>query len=171
MTVIVGITDGTTVYIGGDRGVSDDVSILSLSRPKVHINNGWVFGYSGSLGVGQLMEIIDMPDAGEDPYKTLRTDVVSHMRSAIDLYGSHDPEHTSDFIIGTQGRLFELSTADWSVAEVNETALGSGSPFALGSLHTTKDFPATHEFRINMAIDAAITCSPTCQGWVDILNV
>ena len=171
MTVIVGITDGTTVYIGGDRGVSDDVSILSLSRPKVHINNGWVFGYSGSLGVGQLMEIIDMPDAGEDPYKTLRTDVVSHMRSAIDLYGSNDPEHTSDFIIGTQGRLFELSTADWSVAEVNETALGSGSPFALGSLHTTKDFPATHEFRINMAIDAAITYSPSCQGWVDILNV
>ena len=171
MTVIVGITDGTTVYIGGDRGVSDDEVILSLSRPKVHINNGWLFAYSGSLGVGQLMEIIDMPDAGEDPYKTLRTDVVSHMRSAIDLYGSNDPEHTSDFIIGTQGRLFELSTADWSVAEVNETALGSGSPFALGSLHTTKDFPATHEFRINMAIDAAITYSPSCQGWVDILNV
>lgn len=171
MTVIVGITDGTTVYIGGDRGVSDDVSILSLSRPKVHINSGWVFGYSGSLGVGQLMEIIDMPDAGEDPYKTLRTDVVSHMRSAIDLYGSHDPEHTSDFIIGTQGRLFELSTADWSVAEVNETALGSGSPFALGSLHTTKDFPASPEFRLEMALNAAITCSPTCQGGIDILNV
>lgn len=171
MTVIVGITDGTTVYIGGDRGVSDDVSILSLSRPKVHINNGWLFGYSGSLGVGQLMEIIDMPDAGEDPYKTLRTDVVSHMRTAIDLYGSNDPEHTSDFIIGTQGRLFELSTADWSVAEVNETALGSGSPFALGSLHTTKDFPATPEFRLEMALNAAITCSPTCQGGIDILNI
>ena len=93
------------------------------------------------------------------------------MRSAIDLYGSHDPEHSSEFIIGTQGRLFELSTADWSVAEVNETALGSGSPFALGSLYTTKDFPATHEFRINMAIEAAITYSPSCQGWVDILNV
>lgn len=171
MTVIVGITDGTTVYIGGDRGVSDDVSILSLSRPKVHINNGWLFGYSGSLGVGQLMEIIDMPDAGEDPYKTLRTDVVSHMRSAIYLYGSNDPEHTSDFIIGTQGRLFELSTADWSVAEVNETALGSGSAFAFGSLYTTKDFPASAEYRINMALEAAITCSPTCQGGIDILNI
>lgn len=171
MTVIVGITDGTTVYIGGDRGVSDDVSILSLSRPKVHINNGWLFGYSGSLGIGQLMEIIDMPDAGEDPYKTLRTDVVSHMRSAIYLYGSNDPEHTSDFIIGTQGRLFELSTADWSVAEVNETALGSGSAFAFGSLYTTKDFPASAEYRINMALEAAITCSPTCQGGIDILNI
>jgi 20S proteasome alpha/beta subunit len=173
MTIIVGITDGTTVYIGADRGVSDDMSILSLSRPKVHINNGWVFGYSGSLGVGQLMELIDMPEVDKDTdvYKVLRTDVVSHMRSAIDLYSSVDPEHTSEFLIGTQGRLFEMNTADWSVAEVNETALGSGSPFALGSLFTTKDFPATPEYRIEMALCAAITCSPSCQGGIDIINV
>jgi len=171
MTVIVGITDGTNVYIGADRGVSDDVSIVSLSRPKVHINNNWVFGYSGSLGIGQLMEFIDMPDAGEDPYKTLRMDVVSHMRDAIDLYGVNNSEYSADFIIGTQGRLFELSTSDWSVAEVEETALGSGGPFALGSLFTTRDFPASPEFRIEMALNAAITCSPTCQGGVDIINV
>jgi hypothetical protein len=171
MTVIVGITNGTNVYIGGDRGVSDDETILSLSRPKVHINNNWVFGYSGSLGIGQLMEFIDMPDAGEDPYKTLRMDVVSHMRSAIDLYSVSNAETASEFIIGTQGRLFEMNTTDWSVAEVNETALGSGSPFALGSLDTTKDFPATPEWRIEMALCAAITCSPSCQGGIDILNV
>jgi len=171
MTVIVGITNGTNVYIGGDRGVSDDETILSLSRPKVHINNNWVFGYSGSLGIGQLMEFIDMPDAGEDPYKTLRMDVVTHMRSAIDLYSVSNAETASEFIIGTQGRLFEMNTTDWSVAEVTETALGSGSPFALGSLDTTKDFPATPEWRIEMALCAAITCSPSCLGGIDILNV
>ena len=171
MTVVVGITNGTNVYIGGDRGVSDDQVILSLSRPKVHINNGWLFAYSGSLGIGQLMEIIDMPDAGEDPYKTLRTDVVSHMRSAIDLYSVSNPETASDFLIGTQGRLFELNTTDWSVAEVEESSLGSGASFALGSLHTTKEFPASPEFRINMAIESAIKYSPTCQGGIDILSI
>lgn len=171
MTVIVGITNGTNVYIGGDRGVSDDEVILSLSRPKVYINNEWLFAYSGSLGVGQLMELIDMPDAGEDPYRTLRMDVVSHMRSAIDLYGVSNAETTSEFIIGTQGRLFEFNTNDWSVAEVEETSIGSGSPFALGSLYTTKDFPATPEFRINLAIESAIKYSPSCQGGIDILNV
>ena len=172
MTIIVGITDGTKVYIGGDRGASDGVTILSLSRPKVYINNNWIFGYAGSLGVGQLMEIIDMPDAGEDPYKTLRTDVVTHMRNAIDLYGNSDPEHTSDFIIGTQGRLFELNTADWSVAEVIETSIGSGNELALGSLYTTKMFSAaTPEFRINLALESAIYYSPTCQGEVDILSI
>jgi hypothetical protein len=171
MTVVVGITNGTNVYIGGDRGVSDDMTILSLSRPKVHINNDWVFGYSGSLGIGQLMELIDLPDAGENPYKTLRMDVVSHIRSAIDLYSVNNNDNTSEFLIGTQGRLFEMNTADWSVAEVNESAIGSGGPFALGSLDTTKDFPATPEWRIEMALCAAITCSPSCQGGIDIINV
>jgi ATP-dependent protease HslVU (ClpYQ) peptidase subunit len=171
MTVVVGITNGTNVYIGADRGVSDDITILSLSRPKVHINNDWVFGYSGSLGIGQLMELIDLPDAGENPYKTLRMNLVSHMRSAIDLYSVNNNDNTSEFLIGTQGRLFEMNTTDWSVAEVNESAIGSGGPFALGSLDTTKDFPATPEWRIEMALCAAITCSPSCQGGIDILNV
>jgi 20S proteasome alpha/beta subunit len=171
MTIIVGIADKGNVYIGSDRGVSDDMSIVSLSRPKVHINNDWAFGYSGSLGVGQLMEIIDMPDSGKDPYKTLRTDVVSHMRNAIDLYGNNNSEYSADFIIGAQGRLFELSTADWSVAEVNETALGSGGPFALGSLYTSMGMRLHPEDRIKMALNAAITCSPTCQGGIDIINV
>ena len=118
MTCIVGIANNDNVYIGGERGASDDMSVVSLSRPKVSINNNWVFGYAGSLGVGQLMEIIDMPDAGEDPYKTLRTEVVTHMRNAIELYGNADPDCASDFLIGTQGRLFELNTTDWSVAEI-----------------------------------------------------
>lgn len=173
MTVIVGITNGTDVYIGGDRGASDDVSIVSMYRPKVHVNNDWAFGYAGSLGVGQLMEIIDIPSIkkNQDPYKILRTDVVSHMRNAIDLYGNSDPEYSADFIIGTQGRLFEFSTIDWSVAEVRETAIGSGNAFALGSLYTSIGMRLHPEDRIRMALNAAITYSPTCQGGMDIINV
>ena len=35
MTCIVGISDGSNVYIGGERGSSDGTSILPLTRPKV----------------------------------------------------------------------------------------------------------------------------------------
>ena len=173
MTVIVGITNGTNIYIGGDRGASDDVSIVSLCRPKVSINNNWIFGYSGSLGVGQLMEVIDIPSIkkSQDVYMVLRTEVVTHMRNAIDLYGNADPEYSADFIIGTHGRLFELSTIDWSVAEVKETAIGSGNSFALGSLYTSIGMRLSPEDRIRLALNAAITYSPTCQGGIDIINV
>jgi hypothetical protein len=90
----------------------------------------------------------------------------------LDIQGiSIDSTNDTDILIGIRGRLFELSPVDWSVAEVLETAIGSGGDFALGSLHTTKEFPATPEFRIEYALNAAIAYSPNCQGPIDILSV
>ena len=171
VTCIVGITDGESVYIGSDRGASDDESILSLKKPKVYIRGDWIFAYSGSLGTGQLMQCITMPDLndGDDPFIILRLDIVDALKGAIDSYGTDHSDHAADFLIGAKGRLFELSTADWGVAEVEETALGSGGAFALGSLFSTKDTYSNPMMRMTYALNAAITYSPTCQGPIDIL--
>lgn len=171
MTCIVGIASEDKVYIGSDRGASDGESIISLAKPKVYIRGDWIFAYSGSLGTGQLMQCITIPDIDDqDPFIVLRLDIVEALKNAMESFGTPDNEHASDFLIGAKGRLFELSTSDWGVAEVEESALGSGGAFALGSLHTTKQFPvATPTYRIEQALNAAITCSPTCQGPIDIL--
>ena len=175
MTCIVGIAYEGTVYIGSDRGASDGDSILSMCRPKVHVKQDWIFGYAGDLGTAQLLEFADLPilEEDEDPYKVLRLDVVEELRSLIESHGTmpNDKEDNSaSFLIGAKGRLFELSTSDWSVVEVYETAIGSGGTFALGSLHTTSQFPvALPTYRIEQALNAAITLSPTCQGPTDIL--
>lgn len=169
MTVIVGITSGKHIYMGADRGASDEESIVSLSRPKIQIKDGWIFGYSASLGTGQLMEIIDLPIPNDDVYRLIRKDIVSELKSAIEDYGSSDSDHTADFLIGAKGMLFEFNTSDWSVAEVKETAVGSGGPFALGSLYTSKHLLV--EDRIDLAVHSAIQYSPTCQGPIDILKL
>lgn len=171
MTCIIGIAHEGHVYIGGDRSASDGESIVSLTTPKVYIRGDWIFAYSGSLGSGQLMQCITIPDIDDqDPFIILRMDIVEALKSAIDTYGTSNEEHAAEFLIGSKGRLFELSTADWGVAEVKETSLGSGGAFAMGSLHTTSQFPvATPLYRIEQALDAAITYSPTCQGPIDIL--
>lgn len=173
MTCIVGIADGKNVYIGGDRGGSDGSSIVSLAMPKVHIRDEWIFGYAGSIGVGQIMQIIDIPiiKDDEDPFLVLRMDLVDAFRSMLEHQGITINEDTdTDILIGIRGRLFEFSPSDWSVAEIKETAIGSGGNFALGSLHTTKQFEvATPIYRIEQALNAAITYSPTCQGPLDIL--
>jgi len=172
VTCIVGITNGKNVYIGGDRGASDEESIVSLTKPKVYVRGDWIFAYSGSLGTGQLMQCITMPEVEElDPFIVLRMDIVQELKSAIESFGTGDSDHTAEFLIGCKGRLFELSTADWSVAEVNETALGSGGAFAMGSLHTTYSYNIPIEERIELALDSAITYSPTCQGPMDILHI
>lgn len=173
MTCIVGISDNGKVYIGGDRGASDGSSIVSLSTPKVCIRDEWIFGYAGSMGIGQIMQIINIPILSEDddPFMVLRMDVVDAFKSMMDIQGlSITEDNDTDILIGIRGRLFEFSPADWSVAEVKETAIGSGGNFALGSLYTsnTNEDPI---YRIGMALGAAITYSPTCQGSIDILYI
>lgn len=172
MTCIVGIVKDDTVYIGGDRSVSDGTSVMSLSTPKIYIRDEWIYGYAGSLGIGQIMQIIDIPilKKDDDPFMVLRMDMVDAFKSMMDNQGiSIDDDNDTDILIGCRGRLFEFSPADWSVAEMKETSIGSGGNFALGSLYTSIDKDPID--RIGLAIGAAITYSPTCQGPIDILSI
>ena len=172
MTCIVGISNEGNVYIGGDRGASDGSSIVSLSTPKVYIRDEWIFGYAGSMGIGQIMQIINIPllQEDDDPFLVLRMDMVDAFKSMMDIQGlSITEDNDTDILIGCRGRLFEFSPADWSVAEVQETAIGSGGNFALGSLYTSIDKSPID--RIGLALGAAITYSPTCQGSIDILYI
>jgi len=171
MTVIVGMVHDDVIYIGGDRGVSDDSSILSMLQPKVVIKNEWIYGYAGSLGNGQLFDFIDLPPIKktDDIYKVLRMSIVENYKSILDTHGSSKDDYATDFVIGCKGRLFEFNTDDWGVAEIKEVAIGSGGNFALGSLYTSADNDPVE--RIGLALGAAITYSPTCQGPIDILSL
>jgi ATP-dependent protease HslVU (ClpYQ) peptidase subunit len=171
VTCIAGLVDDNIIYIGGDRGISDDSSIMSMLQPKVIIKGDWIYGYAGSLGNGQLFNFIDLPDVKnkEDVYKILRMDIVENYKSILDTHGSSKDDDSTDFIIGCMGRLFEFNTDDWGVAEITEVSIGSGGNFALGSLYSTIGSDPLE--RIGLAIGSAITYSPTCQGPIDILSL
>lgn len=172
MTCIVAIADGNKVYMGGDRSASDGDSIVSMYRPKVHVRENWIFGYAGNIGKGQLLEMIPIPivKSNEDPYFILRLEIVEELKKAIDAFGDNDSDD-ADWLIGCNGRLFEISSDGWGVIEVQESSIGSGSPYALGSLHTSNGIYTDSKQRITSALDAAITYSPTCQGPMDIFSI
>ena len=174
MTCIVGIAKEDKVYIGGERAASDNDVILSTCRPKVGVKGDWAYGFAGSYGTGQLIELINLPKVlkNDDPYTILRLVIVEELRKAYETYGRDLEDNAADWIIGCKGRLFELSSGDWGVIEINESAIGSGNSFALGSLHTTKQFEvASPIYRIEQALNAAIELSPTCLGPVDIITL
>jgi ATP-dependent protease HslVU (ClpYQ) peptidase subunit len=127
------------------------------------------------MGIGQIMQIINIPilQEDDDPFLILRMDMVDAFKSMMDIQGtSINEDSDTDFLIGCRGRLFEFSPSDWSVAEINETAIGSGGNFALGALYTNSLYiDITPEERIEQALNAAITYSPTCQGSIDILYI
>ena len=172
MTCIVGISDGSSVYIGGERGSSDGHSILPLTRPKVKRCGDYLIGYAGSQGIGELAHFINMPPITKDIHKTLRTDFISSLKSAIEEYGnaSHLEDNSTDWLVGVNGKLFEISSEDWHIAEFEYTSIGSGSPIALGSLHTSRSWK-DQEKRIRYALQAAVDISPTCLAPLDIYKI
>lgn len=174
MTCIVGIAKEGNVYIGGERAASDNDVILSTCRPKVGVKGDWAYGFAGSYGTGQLIELVNLPKVlkNDDPYHLLRFVIVEELKKVYDTYGRDLEDNAADWIIGCKGRLFELSSGDWGVIEINESSIGSGNAFALGSLHTTKQFEvASPIYRIEQALNAAIDLSPTCIGPVDIITL
>lgn len=174
MTCIVGIAKEDKVYIGGERAASDGSIVISSSRPKVGVSGDWIYGFAGSYGTGQLIELITLPKVlkNDDPYMTLRLVIVEELKRLYESYGRDLEDNAADWLIGCKGRLFELSSGDWGVIEINESAIGSGNNFALGSLHTTRQYEvASPIYRIEQALNAAIELSPTCLGPVDIMSL
>lgn len=172
MTCVVGISHNGSVYIGGDRGSSDGASILPLTRPKVARNGDYLIGYAGSQGIGELAHFINMPPITKDIHKTLRTTFVSNLKDAIETYGnaSHLEDNSTDWLVGVNGKLFEISSEDWHIAEFEYTAIGSGGTLALGSLHTTRSWK-DQEKRIRYSLQAAVDISPTCLDPIDIYSI
>ena len=169
MTCIVGIIHNELVYIGSDRAASDGDSILSIKNPKVEVRDGWIYAYAGTIGIGQLLSYIPLPAEVDDLLSYIRLTVVEELKKAIESFSYIPTEHDTTWLIGKNGRLFELSSSDWGVVEVDYTSIGSGSQYAFGSLYTSIDKSPIE--RIGMAIGAAITYSPSCQGPIDILYI
>lgn len=171
MTAIVSLVHDNIIYIGGERAASDNESILSSAKAKVGIRDNLIYGYAGTYGIGQLIEIIDLPPLEGDPFIYIKTIMVGELKKAIDLYSKDSMDNDTTWIIGCQSTegasLYEVSSSDWSVIEITMTAIGGGSQFCLGSLYTSIDKDPIE--RIGLALGAAITYSPHCQGPIDIL--
>ena len=172
MTCIVGIAHEGNVYIGGDRGASDENIVISLCRPKIKRCGDYLIGFAGSLGIGELIHHIDLPPIGNNIEKTLRTSFVKALKNAIEEYGnaSHLEDNSTDWLIGVNGRLFEISSQDWGVCEFKESSIGSGNSIALGSLHTSRNWK-DQEKRIRYSLQAAVDISPSCSGPIDIYTI
>lgn len=156
--------------MGSERGASSSGLIVSTLQPKISLNHGFLVGYSGDgFGVGQLATLANYPENGDNLHITIRTIFCKSMSKLVDKYGGTD-NGSHEILIGGYGRLFEVYTDDWGIVEVSESAVGSGSDFALGSLYTTKHIKNPTK-RIHTALEAAITLSPSCQGPIDMFSL
>jgi ATP-dependent protease HslVU (ClpYQ) peptidase subunit len=140
-----------------------------MSTNKIWKTDNMVIGGAGSLVHLQTLQYnLEIPEIPEEYLKTkngliqyLHTDFFPAFKTALirgalleikDSIGKAD----LDILIGIEGRLFVIS-AQGAVNECVQgyCAIGSGSEFALGVLHTLQTTDTTPEDKILRALDAA----------------
>jgi 20S proteasome alpha/beta subunit len=174
MTCIVAISDGTKVYIGGERGHSDSHTLVSSTQPKVFEVGSYLIGYAGNSGIGQsVVYNFEFPPIGKTSKidKHMLTVFIPALRQFFIDNNIKLPDNDDDnasFIVGVKGRVYEIDLSDFQCIEYTELCIGSGGSYAYGSLYSNKDNKPFD--RIRQALNAAIHYSPSCQGPIDYLE-
>ncbi len=146
MTCIVGVIDKGRVWMGGDSaGVSGD-SIAYRKDPKVFKVGEFLFGFTSSFRMGQLLQFKFKPPERKNQthYRYMVTTFVDEIKKCFKENGyqrtSDGRDSGGEFLVGYQGHLFHIES-DYQVGEsrFEYDACGAGEEYALGALHATGD--------------------------------
>jgi len=157
MSTVVGIVNNGKVWMGADSfATTIDGERRRTVCNKLFINGPYLFGHTGSVRPGQVLRrqfftppknVLELPDCIRDHLKKKECLIINPDTQTQLLEGN--------FLIATNhGKLYEF-LSDFQMNEViDHTAIGSGAPFSLGSLYTTrKVYNNTH--RLKVALHAA----------------
>ena len=164
MTCIIGILDGSKVYLAGDSCGSNGYVYDNCNHSKVFKVGDFIIGGTTSFRMLDLLEFSlilpeGQPFADANIDKFMRTTFVNAVRQCLKDGGfanvSNNVEQGGTFLIGYKNKMWRMQD-DFSV--INRTdydVVGCGSQAAMGSLYTTKEDLISIEDRINIAMGAA----------------
>ncbi len=179
MTAIAGIVENGKVWIGGDSAGVGGLSLSTRSDPKVFINGEFIFGYTSSFRMGQILEHMfspPVPYENENGMAYMVKRFIPGVKDALKAGGyqhyDNGQEMGGTFLVGYRGTLYEVES-DYQVARVRQPydACGCGRDLILGSLHATEQYELTPEERITMALDAAVAFSAGVRGPYTVLSI
>ncbi len=145
MTCIVGIAENGKVYIGGDSAGVAGLSLSVRSDEKVFKNGEFLFGFTTSFRMGQLLRYsFSPPERGEkvEDDKYLVKAFIDSVRSCLKDGGfaatKNSVEEGGTFLLGYRGKLYTVES-DYQVAKAADSfaAVGCGDQIAHGSLFAT----------------------------------
>jgi len=170
MTCIVGLVDNKRVYIGGDSAGVGGYDLLVRADAKVFRNGAFLFGFTSSFRMGQLLRYAFTPpkhDPDLSDYAYLVTTFVDALRQCLQHGGyaskSNEQESAGTFLLGYRGHLYRIED-DYQVGEAadNYNACGCGYSMALGAMFANEGKPP--EKRVREALHAAERFSAGVRG-------
>lgn len=164
MTCIVALKKDGKVYMGADSAGVGGLSIRTRKDPKVHKVGEFIFGFTSSFRMGQLLGYAFNPPTlkeGQSIDSYMVTDFIDAIRNCFKDGGvvktESGVEECGVFLVGFRGRIFRIDS-DFQVGEslLDYESVGCGEDIAMGSLYTSGikgDY--SPEDRINLALQAA----------------
>ena len=174
MTCIAVVRHEDKIYMAGDRGASDDGTILSLDAPKVWKIGPYLIGYAGAMD-GERIRYNFKPSVPNirDTDKFMQTKFIKELREFYnEFWVDTSKEGDLGLIIAIRGQIYEHSSVDMSLSKYTlpYLAMGSGAEYAYGVLYAT-DKQKNARSRVLQAVNAAIKFNPSCMGPVDVVSV
>ena len=179
MTCIVGLVEDGKVWLGGDSAAVAESFTMSRKDPKVFKNGDFIFGFTSSFRMGDLLRHSFVPPKkpkGGYTRDYMCVDFIDEVRACFMAGGivtlDEGVESCGDFLVGIEDRLYEISD-DYQVGEyINDyICVGCGRDHAMGALYaiqelsgdiTRKNLIPTPKDKVRLALEAAAAFS----GWV-----
>jgi len=173
MTCIVGLVGKKGIYIGGDSAGVAGYSLQVRADQKVFTNAGFIFGFTSSFRMGQVLRYGFQPPhlhPDVDLHEYMVTAFVDAVRNRFKTAGfmsvNNLNESGGSFLVGHKGRLFAIH-GDFQVGEAVEgyDAVGCGESIAKGALFAMSKSGAKDEHKIvATALEAAEGYSAGVRG-------
>lgn len=170
MTAIAGFVHEGKVWIGGDSAGSGGWDITVRADQKVFRNGEFLFGFTSSFRMGQLLRYsFDPPPQkeGQDIYAFMVTDFINAVRTCLKDGGfagkEKEAESGGTFLVGYRSRLFCVQD-DYQVAENLDGYDGCGCArdIVRGALFATSGREPTE--RMTLVLQAAERHSAGVRG-------
>lgn len=181
MTCVVGLREAGKIWIGADSAGVSGWSLTLHADLKVFINGLFIFGFTSSFRMGQLLRYRftppEMPlSMSDEPDRYMRTIFIDEVRNCLRTYSYSTVENSvekgGEFLCGVAGNLYTIYN-DFQVAELvcPYQAIGIGGELALGSMYSTTGTDKSPEDRILLALDAAEAFSTGVRRPFTVLSI
>jgi hypothetical protein len=182
MTCIVGLIDrvGDKVYIGGDSAGVSGLSISLRKDPKVFKRGEFIFGFTSSFRMGQLLMTGDLIERSqkkdESDYSYLLKEFIPGIRKLFKKGGysliESNEESGGTFLLGYKKSLYIIED-DFQVGEHYDDYIccGCGQDYAYGSLYATESLNIDPTERVIMALKSAEKFSGGVRSPFNLVNL
>jgi len=178
MTCIIGLERDGVLWVGGDSAAYREDEVNTRVDPKVWTADNFIFGFSGSFRIGQLLRW------GFKPPKNSRNSDIEYMvidfidalkelliQKGASSKGEDGDTFDAEIVVGYNRRLYVIET-DFNVSTRTETYVssGGGSPYALGALWVLESAGFPPEIVIEKALRASAQYCPSVKPPFSIIS-